>query len=55
MMLVFFAIVYAVMFLNVDKLSRYNTSTTRIYMSLLMVSPMAVLMLVMMGEMYPNK
>jgi uncharacterized protein (DUF305 family) len=55
MMLVSFLIMYAVMFLNMDKLSHYYTSTTRIYMSLLMVSPMAVLMLTMMGKMYPNK
>lgn len=55
MMLISFLIMYLVMFLNMDKSSHYHTSTTRIYMALLMVAPMAVVMMVMMGKMYPNK
>lgn len=43
------------MFLNMDMLEHYHTSTTRIYMAILMVAPMAVTMLLMMGKMYPNK
>jgi uncharacterized protein (DUF305 family) len=55
MLLVSFFIMYFVMFLNMDKFSHYHTSITRIYMALLMVAPMAVVMMVMMGKMYPNK
>lgn len=55
MMLISFFIMYFVMFLNMDKLEHYHTSATRIYMALLMVSPMAVVMMLMMGKMYPNK
>lgn len=43
------------MFLNVDDAGHIYLSTTRFYMSVLMVAPMAVLMLLMMGHMYPNK
>lgn len=55
MMLISFLIMYIVMFLNMDKISHYHTSLTRIYMALLMVAPMAVVMMLMMGKMYPNK
>lgn len=55
MMGISFFIMYFVMFLNMDKLDHYHTSATRIYMTLLMVSPMAVVMMLMMGNMYPNK
>lgn len=55
MMLISFFIMYIVMFLNIDDISHYHTSTTRIYMALLMVSPMAVVMMAMMGKMYPNR
>lgn len=55
MMAISFVIMYLVMFLNIDRLSHYHTSTTRIYMSILMVAPMAVVMMGMMGKMYPNK
>jgi uncharacterized protein (DUF305 family) len=50
-----FFIMYSVMFLNMDDSSHYHTSLTRIYMALLMVAPMAVVMMLMMGKMYPNK
>jgi uncharacterized protein (DUF305 family) len=55
MLLISFFIMYIVMFLNMDKLSHYHTSATRIYMAILMVAPMAVVMMLMMGKMYPNK
>jgi uncharacterized protein (DUF305 family) len=55
MMLISFIIMYIVMFLNMDKLDHYYTSATRIYMALLMVAPMVVIMMLMMGKMYPNK
>lgn len=50
-----FVLMYAVMFLNVDAVGHIYLSITRLYMSLLMVSPMAILMLVVMGSMYPDK
>ncbi len=55
MLLISFFIMYIVMFLNIVKLSHYHTSTTRVYMAILMVAPMAVYMMLMMGKMYPNK
>lgn len=55
MMLISFLIMYIVMFLNMDKVSHYHTSLTRIYMALLMVTPMAVVMMLIMGKMYSNK
>ena len=55
MMIISFLIMYAVMFLNIDKLVHYHTSSTRVYMAILMVAPMAVVMMLMMGKMYPNK
>lgn len=55
MMLISFVIMYLVMFLNIDKLAHYHTSVTRIYMTLLMIAPMAVLMITMMAKMYPDK
>lgn len=55
MMLISFIIMYGVMFLNVDKANHIYISTTRTYMALLMVSPMAIVMMLMMGKMYPNK
>jgi len=38
-----------------NNIKDYYTNLTRIYMTILMVSPMAVLMLVMMPKMYDNK
>jgi uncharacterized protein (DUF305 family) len=55
MMIISFLIMYIVMFLNISQLNHYYTSTTRIYMALLMVAPMAVVMMLMMGKMYPDK
>lgn len=50
-----FFIMYAVMFLNVDDASHIYLSLTRAYMSLLMVTPMAVLMILSMKKMFMNK
>ncbi|WP_373512125.1 DUF305 domain-containing protein [Persicitalea sp.] len=50
-----FVIMYAVMFLNVDSLDHIYLSTTRLYMTLLMISPMAILMQVFMPNMYQDK
>lgn len=55
MMIISFFIMYTVMFLNMDRINTYHTSATRIYMAILMVAPMAVVMMAMMGKMYPNK
>lgn len=55
LMFISFFIMYIVMFLNINSIAHYHTSITRIYMALLMVAPMAVVMLLMMGKMYPNK
>ena len=55
MLIISFLIMYIVMFLNINSITHYHTSATRIYMALLMVAPMAVVMLLMMGKMYPSK
>lgn len=54
-LLISFLIMYGVMFLNVDDGSHIYLSLTRAYMSLLMVTPMAVLMIFMMKKMFMNK
>lgn len=54
-MIISFIIMYLIMFLNMIEIKHYHTSITRIYMALLMVAPMAVLMMLMMGGMYPDK
>ena len=54
-MLISFIIMYVIMFLNIMELNHFYISITRIYMALLMVSIMAVVMMLMMGKMYPNK
>jgi hypothetical protein len=55
MLAVSFFIMYGVMFLNVNEFDHVYLSTTRVYMALLMVSPMALVMLLVMGKMYENK
>ncbi len=54
-MVISFMIMYTVMFLNIIEIKHYHTSLTRIYMTLLMISAMAVVMMTMMGNMYPDK
>jgi uncharacterized protein (DUF305 family) len=55
MLSISFVIMYAVMFLNVDRFDHVYLSASRFYMTLLMVTPMAIVMLLMMKKMYPNK
>ena len=55
MMAVSFVIMYAVMFLNADLFDHVMLSTTRTYMTILMVASMAVSMLLFMWGMYENK
>ncbi|WP_181307982.1 DUF305 domain-containing protein [Rufibacter sp. XAAS-G3-1] len=50
-----FVIMYAVMFLNVDQAEHIYLSATRVYTTLLMVAPMAVVMLLMLRNMYEDK
>ncbi|MBL0744168.1 DUF305 domain-containing protein [Chryseolinea lacunae] len=46
---------YGVMFLNVVQGNHIYLSATRLYMSLLMTAPMALIMLVVMRHMYEDK
>ncbi len=55
MLAIAFILMYGIMFLNVDEANHIYLSITRTYMSILMVSAMALVMLPMMGKMYPNK
>lgn len=55
MMVISLLIMYIVMFLNIDQLAHYHTSINRIYMAIMMVAPMAIVMMAMMGNMYPDK
>lgn len=55
MLVISFIFMYGIMFLNVDEANHIYLSLTRTYMSVLMVSAMALVMLPMMGKMYPNK
>lgn len=55
MLFISFIIMYSVMFLNVAQADHIYLSTNRFYLALLMVAPMAVVMMTLMGKMYPNK
>ncbi len=55
MMLVSFVIMYGVMFLNADVWGHVMLSTTRTYMTILMIAPMAISMMLFMWGMYENK
>ena len=50
-----FIIMYGVMFLNVDQADHIYLSMTRLYMTLMMVTAMALLMLAMMRMIYKNR
>lgn len=50
-----FLVMYAVMFLNVDQPGHIYLSLNRLYVSLLMVAPMAPIMLFVMKSMYSNR
>lgn len=55
MMAVSFVIMYGVMFLNADIFDHVMLSTTRTYMTILMIAPMAISMMLFMWGMYENK
>lgn len=55
MMAVSFVIMYAVMFLNADVFDHVMLSTTRTYMTILMIAPMAISMMLFMWGMYKDK
>ena len=55
MMATSFVIMYAIMFLNVAEWDHVMLSTTRTYMTLLMIAPMAITMMLFMWGMYKNK
>ncbi len=55
MLAVSFVVMYSVMFLNVDSVDHIYLSLNRLYMTLLMVSPMGLFMLIFMGDMYKDK
>ena len=50
-----FVVMYVVMYLNTYELDHVYFSLTRFYMTVLMVTAMAVVMLLLMPMMYPNK
>lgn len=50
-----FAIMYAAMWANVYRFDHVYLNLTQVYMALVMVTPMAVLMLAIMGRMFRNK
>ena len=54
-MAVSFVIMYGVMFLNADIFDHVMLSTTRTYMTILMIATMAVTMMLFMWGMYENK
>ena len=55
MLLCSFLTMYAVMYLNVFEFDHVYFNLTRVYMSLLMVTPMAILMILMMPSMYKDR
>ena len=48
-------IMYFVMFAMIDTASDFFHNLNMVYMALMMVAPMAILMLLLMGPMYPNR
>jgi|AntRauTorckE5430_2_1112549.scaffolds.fasta_scaffold00093_3 hypothetical protein len=50
-----FLIMYAIMYLNVDRFEHIYIADTRNYMTALMISAMAIVMLLFMWGMYPKK
>lgn len=55
MITVSFVIMYGAMFLNADLFEHVMLSTTRTYMTILMIAPMAISMILFMWGMYENK
>lgn len=48
-------VMYLVMFSMIDTVGEFYNNLNMVYMALMMVSPMAILMLLMMGSMYANR
>lgn len=48
-------VMYLVMFAMIDGAAEFYNNLNMAYMALMMVAPMAILMLVMMRSMYPNR
>ncbi|ALA19118.1 MULTISPECIES: DUF305 domain-containing protein [Chelatococcus] len=48
-------IMYLVMFAMIDNLGAFFNNLNMLYMALMMVAPMAILMLLLMRSMYPNR
>lgn len=48
-------VMYLVMFTMIDGTAEFYNNVNNVYMTAMMVSPMAILMLLMMGSMYPNR
>ncbi len=55
MLAVSYVVMFSVMYLNIDQLSHLYFGLTRFYMTALMITPMALIMLGFMGMMYKNK
>lgn len=55
MLFISFVAMYAIMYLNVDQFDHIYINMTRFYITLLMISAMALIMLGMMKMMYQNK
>ena len=55
MMMTSFVIMYAIMYLNVDRFDHIYLAQTRTYMTILMIAPMAITMLLFMWGMYKDK
>jgi len=53
--MVYFLVIYGVMFLNVDDFAHVYLSSSRLYMCLLMVAPLALILLIVMSRLYSNK
>jgi hypothetical protein len=54
-LLISVVVMYLVMFAMIDGLPEFYHNLNMFYMALMMVAPMAVLMLLMMKSMYPNR
>ena len=55
MMLVSFVIMFFIMFVNVDRIDHVIISTSRIYVTIIMICAMAIVMLLFMWKMYTNR
>lgn len=54
-LVIHFVIMYLVMYTMIASLSHFRLNLNNLYMTLMMVTPMAPLMLVLMRHMYPSK